>query len=585
VKKKLTEDQKEIVSRNGYFVVKACPGSGKTYAVAAKLADKIKGWKQSYKGIATFSFTNVAWKEIQSYLNKDFKIQIPVGFPHFLGTLDSFFNQNVFLPFGHLFLGCKKRPELIGPPFNEWEPIGNGFYWKNAECNKYSCKLNDFSFDVGNYFKNFSSMSHFDSCGSKHEFCKKMKKDILINGYATQLDANFISLSLLKSYPTISKALALRFSEIIIDEAQDSSEIQMNLIETLIQNGVKEVMFIGDSDQSIYEWRTAKPSLFLKKYQDWLPNSFEMKTSLRSSQNICNFYSKLSSFDSPPNALNEELKDFAFKPVILSYEDNYQTIIDNFMLICETNGIQAIPKNIAILARSKNLISSIKNIYRNADGGNPWRNDPSGKICQKIAKSKFKFDQKEYIEALKIIERLIVSINLNRECVSSIDIKKHIERKGFSNWRVFLFKFLSSLPKSTGELSLKEWLLKLDDVVVDKFNKRGIDLRGSIKRDRKPNKYSEVTFGELFSISDKYVNERYSMGTIHSVKGETYDAILLFVKERCANNQKYKTILNDKIEECEELRNIYVAITRPRKVLVIAVPEKDKDIWEKKFYD
>lgn len=582
---KLTEDQKAIIHKNGLFVVKACPGSGKTVAVAARFADRIKNWKPSYKGIATLSFTNVAWKEIQSYLKEDFKIPIPIGYPHFLGTLDSFLNQNVFLPFGHLILGCKKRPELIGPPFNEWEPIGNGFYWNNAECNQNLCKLNDFSFDIGYKLKNYSSRSHFDNCQSKHKFCEDKKKDFYKNGYATQLDANFLSMCVLKNYPIISQALVYRFPEIIIDEAQDSSEIQMNIIELLINNGLNEVMLIGDSDQAIYEWRTANPSLFLKKYQDWQANSFEMNSNLRSSQEICDFYSKLSSFRLPSKAINEKVKDFKLKPSFWSYKDNYQTIIENYLSLCKTNGIPTISKNIAILARSNNFLLSLKNIKKSINRQEPWRDDLNGKICRKIAKSKFLFDQKKCIEAFKIIERFVVSINLKKDYVSISDIKKFVEKKGFSKWRIILFRFLSNLPKSIENLSIKDWLLKLDNSVIENFKSEGIDLHDSIKKDRKPNIYSKVTFEELFSNSDKSINEQYTMGTIHSVKGETFDAILLFVKEKCSNNQKYKTILNDKIERCEELRNIYVAITRPRKILVIVVPEKDKEIWEKRFYD
>lgn len=48
----------------------------------------------------------------------------------------------------------------------------------------------------------------------------------------------------------------------------------------------------------------------------------------------------------------------------------------------------------------------------------------------------------------------------------------------------------------------------------------------------------------------------------------------------------YKTILNQNISisDSEELRIAYVGITRPRKILVIAVPDHDnKTAWEKKL--
>jgi superfamily I DNA/RNA helicase len=42
--------------------------------------------------------------------------------------------------------------------------------------------------------------------------------------------------------------------------------------------------------------------------------------------------------------------------------------------------------------------------------------------------------------------------------------------------------------------------------------------------------------------------------------------------------------LDQKIENNEEKRIIYVAATRPSKILVIAVPEIDKIIWTNKFF-
>ena len=78
----------------------------------------------------------------------------------------------------------------------------------------------------------------------------------------------------------------------------------------------------------------------------------------------------------------------------------------------------------------------------------------------------------------------------------------------------------------------------------------------------------------------------YQLSTIHKVKGETYDAVLLIVKSKV--QKAYKTMIKefDKTgEKDQELRNIYVGITRPRKILILAVPSKDKEKWEELFFD
>ncbi len=117
----LSETQRKIVfEKEGKFTVRACPGSGKTYSVAARLAHLISDWKQEHQGIAVISFTNAAWQEIQRQINEHFQIESHIRYPHFLGTIDSFINHYIFLPFGHLIMGCNKRPVLVGEPHGSW---------------------------------------------------------------------------------------------------------------------------------------------------------------------------------------------------------------------------------------------------------------------------------------------------------------------------------------------------------------------------------------------------------------------------------------------------------------------------------
>jgi len=85
----LSHIQRTIVfDKNGLFAVKACPGSGKTYTTAARLAHKLSNWQLPSRGIAVLSFTNVAWHEIRKMLVQN--LGMTINYPHHLGTLDSF---------------------------------------------------------------------------------------------------------------------------------------------------------------------------------------------------------------------------------------------------------------------------------------------------------------------------------------------------------------------------------------------------------------------------------------------------------------------------------------------------------------
>lgn len=94
---KFTDKQNEILdkNKNGLFVVKAAPGSGKTYTIAKKAMDLIENW-DSAGGLALLSFTNIAVNEMKEKF-KFFDSSFEVRYPHFIGTLDSFINNYIFL--------------------------------------------------------------------------------------------------------------------------------------------------------------------------------------------------------------------------------------------------------------------------------------------------------------------------------------------------------------------------------------------------------------------------------------------------------------------------------------------------------
>ena len=104
----------------------------------------------------------------------------------------------------------------------------------------------------------------------------------------------------------------------------------------------------------------------------------------------------------------------------------------------------------------------------------------------------------------------------------------------------------------------------------------------------KENEYytKEVTFDLLFNEDSKN-NLNYNIGTVHSVKGGSFDATLLLLKEETEHNEKYSEIIpnNLNLDKNQELRVIYVALSRAKKLLYLVVPKKDYGMWKSIFYD
>ena len=95
-----------------------------------------------------------------------------------------------------------------------------------------------------------------------------------------------------------------------------------------------------------------------------------------------------------------------------------------------------------------------------------------------------------------------------------------------------------------------------------------------------------VSIEKLFSLDyADFAELNYTVGTVHSVKGETFEAMLLFLKTR-GIGKNYTTLIKEKArsDDEEELRIVYVGITRPRQLLLIAVPDqKNKIAWEERL--
>ena len=61
-----------------------------------------------------------------------------------------------------------------------------------------------------------------------------------------------------------------RFREIMVDEYQDSNEVQDAIFSALTRKR-QNCFMVGDVKQSIYQFRLADPGIFLKKYHDFVP--------------------------------------------------------------------------------------------------------------------------------------------------------------------------------------------------------------------------------------------------------------------------------------------------------------------------
>jgi len=576
----LSEKQKEIVfSKSDKFVVRACPGSGKTYSVAARLANRIESWGHKRKGIAAMSFTNAAWQEIERQLKKSFNLSNAIQYPHFLGTIDSFISQYIFLPFGHLVMECQKRPVLVGEPYGSWN------FCPYDKCYEQYFDIVSYNIDDSLvypeiqkvFFFGYSKIINNNGTESGHaKNLRSVKQKFWQERYANQRDANYFAVKILEKYPAIAKALVARFPEFIIDEAQDTAEVQMRLIDILIENGLDKIMLIGDPDQAIFEWNNARPDLFNQKLNAWQENPDVLNENRRSSQKICDFTTKLTSMKEPAVAVNDEVKDCGLSPEIISYDhqniDSVQKVVGLFVRKCKENDIETNPEKVSVLVRSGSLIDTVLGNQSSGRPVSPWVAGDA--ITRDLAKAKFLIDNNHYKEGYKQLEKAFVKAKLKKTQCLNEDIQARIDDIGFIQHRKEIYEIASHLP-STEDINVDAWVIDANRALNYTGLKLNIKNNGSILLRRLFQKESHIL-----------TPDEYRLGTVHSVKGETFDAVLLLLKTAGADRKKYTKLLADsvKTKDNEELRIVYVAMTRPRKFLMIAVPSNCAESWYN-FFD
>ena len=112
-------------------------------------------------------------------------------------------------------------------------------------------------------------------------FARYLQKQLKLFALDFQ-DLIYVTLYILKNFSNARAYWCAQLNYILVDEAQDLSSIQWELMETLAsENG--NLFVVGDPDQAIYEWRGASPNLFVDFRND---ETITLGENYRSTPNI-----------------------------------------------------------------------------------------------------------------------------------------------------------------------------------------------------------------------------------------------------------------------------------------------------------
>ncbi|MCA1441272.1 ATP-dependent helicase [Ensifer sp. IC4062] len=543
--------QQKIVEHKGECYVEACPGAGKTLTLVRRVIS-VSGTLGLRQGIAVLSFTNSAVDEFKEKYGSETSSS-PLGFPHFVGTFDAFLNHFILMPFG--IPGCVDRPTVV----DRWEGITIPHGRPGVAAPP--LPLHYFDGETGLLAANRHSSLTPAQAGvrSHYETAAKRRLDGLRRkAMLAATAARKAAIKFLKENPERAKALgeaiAARFVEIIVDEAQDCNDDDVYVLEWLRMHGANLVV-VCDPDQAIYGFRNGSSTNFAP-FVGKLP-SLIMNGNFRSSKTICAAAATMrdAGRSTPDLAVGID-RDSPAVIHIVPYKDSTTSKAAVGAKFGELLDASKLPKeNSIVLAHKRKLAARIS--------GNTSQGDVKSDGLKRLAGAVADYHRpgsspRERSHTVKSTVRLLMTIEGHDEDeVSSLrSISESQERMREYHRKAVVL--LEHLPPHCTTITIDTWLTMAKAEILR--------LTG-VKVTWRPRKSDWAD--SLIAGRDSVSGLPYA--TIHEAKGRAYDAVCVVVDGSSENVMDHWTQRASATSEA--LRVLYVGLTRARKLAALAVPE------------
>lgn len=494
-----SDQQKEVLSYDDNANVVAGPGSGKTTVLTAKCAMLLKKNIGSSKGICLITHTNVAVDEIKIGLSKlGFN---NIEYPNFIGTIQEFFNYFFSKKAFHLIFGDKNLRVMDDDEyrdrfdfyFNRLKP--KWYTNQNPNVKKRNPRLiinQDLTFNI----ISSANYTYQDAFNSSIESILKL--GIITNKQCLELAEWYIK----EHLSEIRNALKNRFEFVLLDEAQDTSNQQYELLNKLFLNNVTFQRF-GDPYQALY-------SIFGSTEEDtWKPSEEVNEITKIDIAETSRFDGKIANL--VRNVCIEEYQSFtsissnnSFKPYFITY-NNGQELKEKYKSLINTlegtsPEYKLLNKKDAILSAKHEDLTSLFEEYIKSNS----KIKKSESIVKQIYNFFVRIISKELDLNFQQAEEKLNSTLENRKKLASL-IKEFIFNKDIENTILNIIQEMEKLKTKTIETSIKE-----------KIKNQLNGFKVEIESIRINNEFEQSTNEEIIYT-----------GTVHSVKGETHRSTLL----------------------------------------------------------
>lgn len=587
----LSPKQQNIVDLNeGAFLVLASAGSGKTRV----LTERIKRLSETVDGkILAITFTNKAANEIRERLGTSDKIRKNV----FVGTFHSFCQSILELRFK--LLGYNRMPHIFEDDSDRLELIKQAIksvpYFESIYTELEPKKKNEYTYNALQFIstvkRDLLSAEELaeNSENNEYQYLFETYQDILKSNNAIDFD-DIIRLvyELFTNNSSVANLYRKAYSHVCIDECQDLNKLQYFLLKALSGEEIKNIMMVGDPNQSIYGFNGSASSYmqedFVSDYHSKIITLDEnyrcSKSVIEASNTLMNLYVEAANY-----VINGEFVIYPAESEIDEAQIVFSKIHELIQLKKHSDIEGEITYDkISILARNKFVFKHIEEMltnekipfyYKSGNVGIKF-SSPLMKIIDLYFRIKInpldKLHQKSLQNILKVDDILSSNeLNESKFPIAS-SIKDIVNELSIDNFHLKI-KVLSTLFENAN-LSDDEKKMTLDEM-NDFANQLTLYKKQYIKPTLEGFK-SAIALG-LTNISNNK-ESGVCLSTVHTMKGQESEIVFLIGMDD-GTFPDFRAVNKGGDELQQEKNNTYVAFTRAKRFLYVTYPKKRLMPW------
>lgn len=587
----LSIKQSEIVNLGeGAFLIEASAGSGKTRVLTERVKKLLE---DNSSKVLAITFTNKASEELKERISLD-KIKnknVFVGTFHSFcqSILESRFKLLGFQKMPHIFEDESDRSEIVEEVIKSipyFTDIFNGM--DSKQKSSYKTRVLHFISEVKRELAEPEELITEE--GEEHFL-------MLYNEYQDNLRSNnaidfddliLLIYQLFMNNEAVQNLYSKSYNYIFIDEGQDLNKAQYYLLKSLCGENIKNVMIVGDPNQSIYGFNGATPE-YMKNFfiEDFKATKIILDENYRCSKKIITASNLLMDLNIAADKYVKEGKFEIYKAQ--SEQDEAKYIVQK---INELVALQTHPdiegnieySNISILGRNRFVFKYIEEqlqenqipfYFKSGNIGVKFETifmklfdnyfriviNPSDKIHARKLKSLLKVENFEDANQIQTSRYSYFSfIKTTVDNLTEDNFKKSI--KTFEN-----FIKESNLLLDEDKIQISSELEGLNDLwVTYSFNTLKPSLTGF---------KNAISLG---TVMKNQKEEGVCISTVHTMKGQESDIVFLIGLDD-GTFPYYLAIEKGGEELNQEKNNLYVAFTRAKRFLYLTYPAIRKMPW------